>query len=186
VTSIVYVIFYFIFSYLEDLSFVLIDFLKGFILTIGLSLLIALLYVGIQIWKSWWSDGEFFFQVKDNPLPKNDSNELITIKNSKGTTNFNLHQVLYFVSESKITFLVDRSGKKWITQYNLAELEQTLSGRYFRLNRRILVSHQVISQIKKLPNHRLLVTMNQSNESHNETVSRYKSTQFKQWYQSAS
>jgi hypothetical protein len=50
------------------------------------------------------------------------------------------------------------------------------------LNRRILVSRPVISQIKKLPNHRLLATIGESNESHNETISRYKSTRFKQWF----
>ena len=142
-------------------------------------------YAGIQIWKSWWSDGEFFFRAKDNERPENDSQDFITIKNSRGTVNHDLQKVLYFISESKIAFLVDTSGKKWMTQYNLSELENILDGRYFRLNRRILVSRPVISQIKKLPNHRLLVTIGQSNESHNETISRYKSTRFKQWFHSA-
>jgi hypothetical protein len=185
VTSIIYVIFYPIFIYLNILSFVPAKFLQGLFDTCGLSLLIVIFYAGSQIWQSWWSDGEFLFQAKDSERPENGSQNFITIKNSRGTVNHDLREVRYFISESKIAFLVDTSGKKWITQYNLSELENILDGRYFRLNRRILVSRQVISQIKKLPNHRLLVTIGQSNESHNETISRYKSTRFKEWFQSA-
>ena len=185
VTSIIYVFIYFIFNYVNELSFELTGFLQGLAITFGLSLLMVALYLGSQVWKSWWSDGGFLLKVKDNVSVENDSKDFITIKNSRGTVNFNLRDVLYFISESKIVFLVDTSGKKWITQYNLSELENILGGRYFRLNRKILVSHQVISEIKKLPNHRLLVTIGQSNGSHIETISRYKSTRFKHWYHSS-
>ena len=182
VTSIIYIIFYSIFIYTGELTFAPTNFLQGFSVTIGLSLLIVIFYAASQIWQSWWSDGEFLFRVKDNERPENDSQDFITIKNSRETVNHDLKEVLYFISESKIAFLVDTSGKKWMTQYNLSELENILDGRYFRLNRRILVSRPVVSQIKRLPNHRLLVTIGQSNENHIETISRYKSTRFKQWY----
>jgi hypothetical protein len=182
VTSIIYIIFYLIFIYLNILSLVPAKFLQGLFDTTGLSLLIVIFYAGSQAWQSWWSDGEFLFRAKGNERPENDSQDFITIKNSRGFVNHDLREVLYFISESKIAFLVDTSGKKWTTQYNLSELENILNGRYFRLNRRILVSREVISQIKKLPNHRLLVTIGQPNESHNETISRYKSTRFKQWF----
>jgi hypothetical protein len=185
VISIIYVFIYLIFIYVNELSLDLASFLQGFAVTIGLSLLMSFLYVGSQVWESWWSDGNFLFQAKDNVRAENDPKNFITIKNSRGTVNLDLQDVLYFISESKIAFLVDTSGKKWITQYNLSELENILDGRYFRLNRRILVSRPVISQIKKLTNHRLLVTIGQSNESHNETISRYKSTRFKEWFHSA-
>lgn len=185
VTSIIYVVFYPIINYLNDLNFVLAKFLQGLFVTAGLSLLIVIFYAGIHIWKSWWDDGEFLFRAKDNERSENDAQDFITIKNSRGVTNLDLQDVLYFISESKITFLVDTSGKKWITQYNLSELERTLNGRYFRLNRSIMVSRQVVSHIKKLPNHRLLVNIGPSNESHIETISRYKSTRFKQWFDSS-
>jgi hypothetical protein len=185
VTSIIYIIFYPIFIYLNYLSFDWAKLLQGLFFTCGLSLLIVIFYSGTQLWQSWWSDGEFLFRPKDNFSAENKLNDSITIKNSRETIYLNLEDVLYFISESKIVFLVDTSGKKWMTQYNLSELEKKLDGRYFRLNRRILVSHRVISQIKKLPNHRLLVTIGQSYESHNETISRYKSTRFKQWFDSS-
>lgn len=182
VTSLVYVFVYSIFSYFKGLDFVLTSFLQGFFITLGISLLFAILYVGGQVWKSWWSDGEFLFQVKENSRRENGSKNFITLKNAKGSVNVALDEVHYFVSESKIVFLIDSSGKRWITQYNLSELEQTLGDRFFRLNRKILVSRQVISQIKKLPNHRLLVTIGSSDKNHTETISRYKSTKFKQWF----
>ena len=185
VTSIIYLIFYPILLYLNDSSFVWAKFLKGLFVTSSLSLLIVIFYAGIHIWKSWWSDGEFLFRMKDNGQVESEWKDFITIKNSREDVNIDLNEVSYFISEFKIVFLVDRSGKKRITQYNLSELEKSLDDRFFRLNRRILVSRQIISFIKKLPNHRLLVTIGQANESHKETISRYKSTRFKQWLHSA-
>jgi hypothetical protein len=185
VTSIIYIIFYPVFIYLDILSFDLANFLQGLFISCGLSLLIVIFYAGSQIWQSWWSDGEFLFGVKEHVRTENNLNNFITIKNSRGTVNLDLAEVLYFISESRIVFLVDISGKRWITQYNLAELEQALDGRFFRLNRKILVSRPVISQIKKLPNHRLRVTIGPPGEDHHETISRYKSTRFKQWFHGA-
>lgn len=185
VTSIIYLIFYPILLYLNDLDLVWAKFLQGLFITSGLSLLIVIFYAGIHIWKSWWSDGEFLFRMKDKGQTESDWEDFITIKNSREDVNIDLNEVRYFISEFKIVFLVDTSGKKWITQYNLSELEKSLDDRFFRLNRRILVSRKIISLIKKLPNHRLLVTIGQANESHKETISRYKSTRFKQWLHSA-
>jgi len=185
VTSIIYLVFYPILLHLNDLSFIWAKFLQGLFVTSSLSLLIVFFYACIHIWKSWWSDGEFIFRMKDNGQAEGDWEDFITIKNSRGEVNIDLNEVRYFISEFKIVFLVDTSGKKWITQYNLSELEKSLDDRFFRLNRRILVSRQIISLIKKLPNHRLLVTIGQVNESHEETISRYKSTRFKQWLHSA-
>lgn len=185
VTSIIYFVFYPILLFLNDLSFVWAKFLEGLFFTAGLSLLIVIFYAGIHIWKSWWSDGEFLFLMKDRGQTESEWKDFITIENSRGIVNIDLNDVRYFISEFKIVFLVDTSGKKWITQYNLSELENSLDDRFFRLNRKILVSRQTISQIKKLPNHRLLVTIGQSNENHLESISRYKSTRFKQWLQSA-
>ncbi len=185
VTSIIYFIFYPILLYLNDLSFVWPKFFQGLFATSGLSLLIVLFYAGIHIWNSWWSDGEFIFRMNDREESENERKDFITIKNSKETVNIDLDEVVYFISEFKVVFLVDASGKKWITQYNLSELEKILDDRFFRLNRRILVSRRAITRVKKLPNHRLLVTLGDSSENHKETISRYKSTRFKQWFQGA-
>lgn len=184
-TTTVYIPLYLIFVYLEGATFVFVSFLQGLLMTMGLSLLIVMLYVGSQVWKSWWSDGKSFFQMNGSGRVESEPNDFISIKNSRETIKVDLNEVRYFISESKIVFLVDTYGKKRITQYNLSELEEVLGGRFFRLNRKILVSRQVISQIKRLPNHRLLVTIGESNENHIETISRYKSTRFKHWLESA-
>ena len=183
VTSVIYLIFYPILLYLNQLDFVLAKFLQGLFLTSGLSLLIVIFYAGIHIWNSWWSDGEFIFRRQDNRPSNREWKDYITIKNSRGSVNVELKDVLYFMSEYKIVFLVDSSGKKWITQYTLSELEQGLGDRFFRLNRKILVSRPVVSEVKRLPNHRLLVTIGQPGDDLKETISRYKSTRFKQWLQ---
>ena len=182
VTSIIYIIFYSIIIYVEEAEYSLTNFLQGFSGTIGLSLLIMMLYLGGQLWNAWWSDGHFLFEMNNLKQVELRPHESITIKSSRGATTFNLNDVLYFISQSKIVFLIDSTGKKWITQYSLSELEKHLDNRFFRLNRKIMVSRPIISHIKKLPNHRLLVTIEHSDESHLETISRYKSTKFKEWF----
>lgn len=185
VTSIIYIIFYPVLLYLNDISFIWTKFLQGLFMTSGLSLLIVILYAGIHIWNSWWSDGEFIFRKRNQVQSENEWKDFITIKNSRETFNIDLNNINYFISEFKVVFLIDTSEKKWITQYNLSELENSLGDKFFRLNRKILVSRQIITHIKKLPNHRLLVTIGESNKNHKETISRYKSTRFKQWFQGA-
>ena len=185
VTSIIYIVFYPILLYQNGWSFVWAKFFKGLFITSGLSLFIVIFYAGLHIWNSWWSDGEFIFGLSKKEESENEWKDFITIENSRETVNINLNEVGYFLSEFKVVFLVDASGKKWITQYNLSELENSLDDRFFRLNRRALVSRPIISHVKKLPNHRLLVTIGDFKENHTETISRYKSTRFKQWLQGA-
>ena len=185
VTSTIYFIFYPILLYLSDWNFIWAKFLQGLFITAGLSLLIVIFYAGIHIWQSWWNDGEFLFRNKESGKAESEWKDFITIKNPGGNINIDLKDVHYFFSEFKVVFLVDASGKKWVTQYNLSELEKSLDDRFFRLNRRILVTRQIISHVKKLPNHRLLVTIGEALEGHREPISRYKSTRFKQWLRSA-
>ena len=96
VTSISYIIVYFIYNYLDGFSFELTKFLQGFSLSLGLSLFIVTLYIGSQIWKSWWSDGEFLFQGHGQTSTENKSNDFITIKNSRESINLGLHEVGLF------------------------------------------------------------------------------------------
>ena len=182
VTSVVYILIFLVYSYVEKLEFVLAHFLQGYSMTIGLSLLVVTVYVGGQIWESWWSDEEFLFQPGESIKETTQDKQSIIIKDSRKTTTHELRDIRYFFSESKIVFLVDTNGKKWITQYTLSELESLLDDRFFRLNRSVMVSREIISQIKKLPNHRLLVTIGDSKENHQETISRYRSTRFKHWF----
>lgn len=181
VTSIVYFVFYPILVFLNDWDFIWAKFVQGLFNTASLSLLIVIFYAGIHIWQSWWNDGEFLFRKKDSRQAESEWKDFIAIKYPGGTVNVGLNEVRYFVSEFKMVFLVDASGNKRVTQYNLSELEKILDDRFFRLNRRILVTRQVISHVKKLPNHRLLVTIGQLNGGHQEPISRYKSARFKQW-----
>ncbi|GGD50656.1 hypothetical protein GCM10011361_16650 [Muriicola marianensis] len=181
VTSTIYFVFYTILLYLNDWDFEWARFLQGLFMTAVLSLLIVIFYAGIHIWQAWWNDGEFLFRKKDGNQPKSEWKDLITIENPRGSIKIDLNDVRYFISEFKVVFLVDASGKKRVTQYSLTELEKGLDDRFFRLNRRMLVTRQSVSHTKKLPNHRLLVTIGPPNAHYREPVSRYKSTRFKQW-----
>ncbi len=181
ITAAVYLVFYSIFVLSNLIVFDVAKLLQGLFISCGLSLLFVAFYAISQIWQSWWSDGASLFKQPEKQPIQNTISNSILLKTSKETIQFNLKDIGYFISESKIVFLVDTTGKKWLTQYNLGELEDQLSGGFFRINRKILVSRQVISQIKKLPNHRLLVTIGADQQNATQTISRYKSTKFKQW-----
>lgn len=181
VTTLIYLVFYPIFILLTDLDFEVANFLRGLFATCAFSLLIVILYAGSQVWMSWWSDGEFLFKARDEIPLERKSENYITLEHSKGSIKYDLGDVAYFFSESKIAFLVDATGRKRMTQFALSELEEILGDRFFRLNRKTLVSRGVISEIEKLPNHRLLVSVSNADSVIKESVSRYKSTRFKQW-----
>ncbi len=60
-----------------------------------------------------------------------------------------LEEVRYFFSEHKISFLVTRSGEKYIVDRTLAELsDQLRTANYFRLNRQFLICQEAVEKFR--------------------------------------
>ncbi|PHN01038.1 LytR/AlgR family response regulator transcription factor [Flavilitoribacter nigricans] len=67
-------------------------------------------------------------------------------------------EVLYFLSQHKLTYLFTESGKKYPVQYTLAELEELLDPRqFFRINRQMLLRDRAIEDVVSISNSRLKV-----------------------------
>jgi DNA-binding LytR/AlgR family response regulator len=94
---------------------------------------------------------------------------------------FTAEDIQCFYSLEKYTFLQNNSGRDYAINYSLDQLEDLLDpARFFRINRKFIVSSSVISDIVSYSNSRLLVKLN-SNESDDLIVSREKVQDFKKW-----
>jgi DNA-binding LytR/AlgR family response regulator len=69
----------------------------------------------------------------------------------KGTeyVTISLNEIAYIFTEHKVTFLRDTSGRQFILDKNISELESELAGQqFFRINRKYIASIQSIDRFK--------------------------------------
>lgn len=93
----------------------------------------------------------------------------------------NVHEVLYFFSAQKATFLQTKTGKRLMIEFSLEELEQLLDPMdFFRINRKYIINHQAIRDIFTFSNSRLKIYL-QSCQDENILISREKVAEFKAW-----
>jgi len=125
-------------------------------------------------------------QVFDNimySLTKKYKNKFV-IKVGEHIKVFTTEDVQCFYSIVKNTFLQNNSGRDYGISYSLDQLEDLLDpSRFFRINRKFIVSFSAISDIVSYSNSRLLVRLN-SNDSNDLIVSREKVQDFKKWLES--
>jgi DNA-binding LytR/AlgR family response regulator len=125
-------------------------------------------------------------QVFDNilhSLTKNYKNKFV-IKVGEHIKVFSTEDIQCFYSIVKNTFLQNNSGRDYAISYSLDQLEDLLDpSRFFRINRKFIVSSLAISDIVSYSNSRLLVRLN-SNDSNDLIVSREKVQDFKKWLES--
>lgn len=125
-------------------------------------------------------------QVFDNilqSLTKNYKNKFV-IKVGEHIKVFKTDDIQCFYSMEKYAFLQNNLGRDYAINYSLDQLENLLDpSKFFRINRKFLVSFSSISDIISYSNSRLLVKLN-SNESDDLIVSRKKVQDFKNWLES--
>jgi two-component system response regulator LytT len=94
---------------------------------------------------------------------------------------FTAEDIQCFYSLEKNTFLQNNSGRDYAINYSLDQLEDLLDPvKFFRINRKFIVSFSAISDIISYSNSRLRIKIN-SNESDDLIVSREKVQDFKKW-----
>jgi two-component system response regulator LytT len=97
---------------------------------------------------------------------------------------FTTEEIQCFYSIEKNSFLQNNSGRDYAISYSLDQLEDLLDpARFFRINRKFIVSSSSISSIVSYSNSRLLVKLT-SNLSDELIVSREKVQDFKKWLES--
>lgn len=90
-------------------------------------------------------------------------------------------EVAFFFSEERVTFLQTHSGKKYVIDYTLEQTESMVDPKkFFRLNRKFLVTLSSISDIITYSNSRLKVILTKC-ENQDILISREKVSDFKHW-----
>jgi len=94
-----------------------------------------------------------------------------------------VNDIAYFFSEDRYTYLVTRSGKQHIINFNLSELEKKLNPRdFFRINRKFIINFEAIVKMTSYTKSRVKVELTPPLPYSMEAiVSVEKSGDFKDW-----
>ncbi len=89
--------------------------------------------------------------------------------------------VAYFFTENKASFLITKDNKKYIIDYNLDQLENSLDPkRFFRINRQFIISIESIAEMLTYSKARVLIHLNPATKLET-IVSSERAASFKQW-----
>lgn len=92
-----------------------------------------------------------------------------------------MNEIAYFYTEERYSFFTTHNGQKFLVDYTLDELAESLDpGRFFRINRGILVTHQAVDQIQSYFGNRLALQLRPAFDKE-ALVSREKVSDFKTW-----
>ncbi len=91
------------------------------------------------------------------------------------------HEIECFYSEEKATFIHTNTGRDYITEHTLEQLEQLLNPEvFFRINRKFFVNINAIKNIVAYSNSRLKINLT-TLQNHELIVSRERVKNFKKW-----
>lgn len=93
-----------------------------------------------------------------------------------------LEDIIFFYTEHKLVFVIDRTGKKYLADKTLSELEESLDNEvFFRANRQYIININYIKGFKTFEKVKLQVDLNVPDLNHCIIVSQENSPQFKEW-----
>jgi DNA-binding LytR/AlgR family response regulator len=97
-----------------------------------------------------------------------------------------LEDIILFYTENKLVFVVDVTGKKYIAEKNLADLEEMLdNSRFFRANRQYIININFIKGFKPFDRVKLQVDLTVPEIAHHIIISQENSSQFREWMYNA-
>jgi DNA-binding LytR/AlgR family response regulator len=114
-------------------------------------------------------------------LVKGDFKKRFLVKLGERLQSVEVTEIAYFFYDSGVTFLTTKTGKKWPVDTTIESLEDALNPlEFFRINRKLIVSLQGISEIHTYFNGRLLLKLDPA-PTFETIVSRERVSEFKLW-----
>ncbi len=105
----------------------------------------------------------------------------LVVKKGGDFVTLRTDQIAYFYSEHKISFLVDREGKRFIMDKPLSEIESGLDPKtFFRLNRQFLVHIDAVAKFRSSDKGKWIVALHPAT-AEEVTVSQENAAAFKEW-----
>ena len=106
----------------------------------------------------------------------------------KGLENLSikLEDVAFFYTENKIVYVIDKNGKKYLSDKNLGELEEELDDmHFFRANRQYIININYIKGFKAYEKVKLLVDMTLPELDRSIIISQETAPAFRKWMSEA-
>lgn len=110
----------------------------------------------------------------------------LMVKKGMENISLRLDDIALFYTENKIVYVIDRSGKKYLADKNLGELEQSLDENiFFRANRQYIININFIKGFKSYEKVKLQVDLTLPELNHCIIVSQETAPQFREWMYNA-
>lgn len=106
----------------------------------------------------------------------------------KGLENLSLRleDIAFFYTENKIVYVIDKNGKKYLSDKNLGELEEELDDvHFFRANRQYIININYIKGFKAYEKVKLMVDMNLPEAERCIIISQETAPAFRKWMSEA-
>jgi DNA-binding LytR/AlgR family response regulator len=116
----------------------------------------------------------------------NHKKKRLVVKKGLENISLRLEDVVLFYTENKIVYVIDRSGKKYLADKNLGELEESLDENiFFRANRQYIININFIKGFKSYEKVKLQVDLTMPELNHCIIVSQETAPQFREWMYNA-
>ena len=102
----------------------------------------------------------------------------------KGNEHLNLllNEIVFFYTENKVAYAVDKNGRKYMTDRNLSELEEKLDPSiFFRASRQYIINVDYIHSFKTYERAKIWVELKVRHPEHQIIVSQDTAPYFRKW-----
>jgi DNA-binding LytR/AlgR family response regulator len=116
----------------------------------------------------------------------NHKKKRMIVKKGMENISLRLDDVALFYTENKIVYVLDRWGKKYLADKNLAELEEELDETsFFRANRQYIININFIRGFKSYEKVKLILDLTLPDVNHCIIISQEMAPQFREWMHNA-
>ena len=121
-----------------------------------------------------------------NPLPNSKKKSRLIVQKGLEYVPLFLKDVVLIYTENKLTFVLDKDGRKYICEKNLADLLTLLDReRFFRANRQYILNMEYIRSYRPYGKSKLQVEVSISDAKHFIIVSQETAPHFRTWISEA-
>jgi two-component system LytT family response regulator len=135
----------------------------------------------IEKYRKWKSPPAFDYKKLARTIDRDEYNKRFLIRLGQNIRVVEIHDCAYFYTQDKITFLVNREGKRYPLDYSLERLEEMADPRtFFRINRQFIVNINAIKEMYAYSKSRVKIELSPPCELE-VVVSTERSPHFKKW-----
>jgi DNA-binding LytR/AlgR family response regulator len=121
-------------------------------------------------------------QLREMLLPKTTTfKSRFLVKFGEKIQSIQVAEIAFFFSEERVTFLQTKEGKRFILDFTMDQVQESLDPKgFFRLNRKYIASFDAIAEIHTYSNSRLKIKLHHCTDN-DILVSREKVGELKEW-----